>query len=724
MQCEETFYVSPVGQDLWSGKLPEPKKDGSDGPFATLVRARDEIRTLKSAAGVLRRPMTVLLRGGEYTLEETFELTDADSGTRDCPVTYAAYPGEKPVLSGGRKITGWKPYKGKILQCDLPEAKGGKWKFRQLFFNGRRQIRARYPKFDPENPLYGGWAIPEDLAEKGSPVALNYKPGTFKRHWAKPTEAEVFLLSRMGLTDVIPIKTIDEENHVITLAGPVKDHAAMPYVFYPRFHVSIGPGYLFYVENVLEELDRPGEWCLDNEDGKLYFWPPDSIEQATVVAPVLDCLIDLRGASYITISGFTLTETTTGDSMHRGGHEGYGAMLPMVGKKYCGEALHMIGAEHCRIENNHFDAVGGNAIYVEGYNTRNLIQGNEIGYAGAIGVCLIGSEYSNPRLPRRHPIYNQVTDNFIHHCGVFNKYVAAVFLGLSQSNVIAHNRIEYMPHHGVNLGNSGFGRNIIEYNEIRHVCQETKDKGAINCWMEDPYGHLERHAPRAGHVIRYNLIADVEDQHLSEPRYSKQGTPTQAIYLDNYTSNCFVYGNIVVRAGFVGIYVQGGSNNMIENNIIVSSQCATHLGGWWQPQMEGFMTGNHFCRNIFYCTRGVPVIHRHIAFRAEPLSDAIGQSDYNVFFSTDVEEPTVTESSSPMSEMEDSKRTIPLWPQIKEISLDEWRKMGFDVHSLVVDPLFVDPEHDDYRLKPESPAFKLGFQPIDFSQIGPRKQWR
>ncbi len=103
----------------------------------------------------LNKPLTVMVRGGKYYLPDTFLLEKEDSGTRDHPVTYQAYPGEKPVLSGGRKITGWKPYKGKILQADVPAAKGGKWRFRQLFMDGKRQIRARTPNFDPKNPLYG-----------------------------------------------------------------------------------------------------------------------------------------------------------------------------------------------------------------------------------------------------------------------------------------------------------------------------------------------------------------------------------------------------------------------------------------------------------------------------------------------------------------------------------------------------------------------------------------
>ena len=71
------------------------------------------------------------MRGGKYFLNETLVFTSADSGTQESPIVYAAYPGEKPILSGGRKISGWQPYRGKIVQASVPEAKGGKWRFRQ-----------------------------------------------------------------------------------------------------------------------------------------------------------------------------------------------------------------------------------------------------------------------------------------------------------------------------------------------------------------------------------------------------------------------------------------------------------------------------------------------------------------------------------------------------------------------------------------------------------------
>ena len=719
-QVDTTYFVSPQGDDGYSGELAEPNADRSDGPFATLTRARDAVRERKAQAeDELQGPVTVMVRGGKYFLDQTLVLTENDGGTRDFPVTWCAYPHEESILSGGRKIGGWKPYKANILQCDLPDARFGQWKFRQLFFNGQRQTRSRYPNFDPDDPICGGWAFVEAPVEDAGCMGFKYESSSFERHWDKPRLMEVFLVKPDGVTDILPIRSIDEHSRTIMLVDEVIDHFGMPYVLGPT---KIGPGYRFYVENALEALDQPGQWCLDCEEGKLYFWPPDSIESAEVVAPTLTCLIDVVGASHLNIRGFTFTETRSdGENMHRGGHEGYGAMLPKAGRRYCGEALHLRGAEHCCIENNHFCAVGANAIYVEGHNLRHIIRNNQISHAGGIGVCLIGRRYANPKMPRQYPIYNHVTDNHIHHCGHFDKYVAGVFLGLSQGNVIAHNRIENMPHHAINLGNSAFGRNIVEYNEIRYVCCETNDNGAINCWMEDPYGHVEGEAPRSGHVIRYNLIRDVQGLVRDEDDRLSPSDVTFGIYLDNYTSNCFVYGNIVVRCRAVGIYMQGGRNNIVENNIIVDSLCATHLGGWWQPQMEGFMTGNHFCRNIFYRTSDDQgVLHRHIAYTTEPLSDAIGQSDHNLLFSTRGKDFTIQESSSPLSDMDDSKRLFPVWPQIKDISFAQWQKQGFSAHSMFGDPLFVDPEHDDYRLRPGSPALRIGFQPIDVSRIGIR----
>jgi len=539
-------------------------------------------------------------------------------------------------------------------------------KFRQLFYDGQRQVRARTPNFDPDDPLEGGWAEMEGPAEPGSQTAIRYKPGTFKHHWAKPTEAEVnVFIGWDWTTNIIPIQSIDEDDRVITLVHSTKRFMkpALPFDYPSPFR----PDQRFIVENVLEELDQPGEWCWDSEEAKLYFWPPDeSLEPGGVIIPWLDGLMALHSVSYVTVSGLGFTETTGGDNFHHEGCEGVGAMFPVPGWRYCGDALHMKGTERCRIENNSFHNLGGNAIYMEGLNVRNLVRRNEISQVGACGVCLAGAG-------EEYPVFNEVEDNHIHHTGVMNWYSAGIFTGLSEGNVLGHNAIHHVPHHAINLADSSRSRNIVEFNEIRHSCLATNDAGAINCWMETG----QRQEARQGHLIRYNLIADSR----------KRG-----IYLDNYTSNCFVYGNVIVRPRNWPINVHGGKNNVIENNVIIGGTEAFAVYDGiddLMPHMALFSSGNRVCANIVAGAQGIFQFFSH-----KRPDRALSQSDYNLYFNSG-----------------DAQAYV-----------EGRREGGYETHSVVGDPLFVDPANDDYRLRPESPALRLGFQPIDMAQIGVRDE--
>ena len=138
------LHVAPNGNDAWSGRLAAPNADATDGPLATLERARDELRQRRRTGGVTDGA-ALLVRAGEYELTKPFQLTAEDSGTAAAPIVYRAFPGEKPVLFGGKRITDFKPFKDNILQADVA-AQGFKGvRFRQLYLNGERQTPARYP---------------------------------------------------------------------------------------------------------------------------------------------------------------------------------------------------------------------------------------------------------------------------------------------------------------------------------------------------------------------------------------------------------------------------------------------------------------------------------------------------------------------------------------------------------------------------------------------------
>ena len=173
-ESKATFFVSKDGDDAWSGKLAEPNAEKTDGPFATLAQAKRAIRRMKSKQP-LSNPVTAMVRGGTYYLDDTLVFDQNDGGTKDCPITYTAYPGEKPVISGGREITGpWRAYKGEIMVCSIEDG----WYFRQLFANGQRQTRARFP--------HEGYYFAEEAL---GPVSFRFKEGDFEK-WQNLNDVE------------------------------------------------------------------------------------------------------------------------------------------------------------------------------------------------------------------------------------------------------------------------------------------------------------------------------------------------------------------------------------------------------------------------------------------------------------------------------------------------------------------------------------------------------
>ena len=125
------FYISTRGDDGWSGVLPAPNQARTDGPWATLTRARDAIRELKES-GQLDSAVVVMVEGGKYWLRQPVVWEGRDSGTRDKPITYTAYPGDRPVLSGGRPITGWKPYRGRNPASHAARSEGGRMEISRI----------------------------------------------------------------------------------------------------------------------------------------------------------------------------------------------------------------------------------------------------------------------------------------------------------------------------------------------------------------------------------------------------------------------------------------------------------------------------------------------------------------------------------------------------------------------------------------------------------------
>ncbi len=201
-----SFYVSAQGNDAWSGVLSSPNAEGADGPFKTVERAVEAMRALRGTeAEGARTPVNIILRGGTHFLSTPLTLGPDDSGTASCPVTFLAYEGEKPILSGGRPVENWRAISDTLWATDLAPVREGAWYFRTLRVNDDWAIRARYPNFEPEAPRKGGWLFVPDTAPSAENGLFGVTVGNLhnkgdRLEWdvAVPVEADYVVWVRYG----------------------------------------------------------------------------------------------------------------------------------------------------------------------------------------------------------------------------------------------------------------------------------------------------------------------------------------------------------------------------------------------------------------------------------------------------------------------------------------------------------------------------------------------
>ncbi len=710
------FYVSTDGNDSWSGRLAVPNLDKSDGPLATLEAARNSVRALK-ADTPLAGAVTVHIRAGKYTLNQPLSLGSEDSGSYGKEITYTAYQGEKPIISGGRRIENWKPYRGEILQSVIQEVKDGTLNLSELFYNGERQRAARYPNYDNNEPLYGGWAFVENVSPGTETTSFKYEPGTFPRTWSKPQQGQVVIFPWLcWVNDIVPIGSINLKEQTITFAKPLghsqnnmPPNAQQQQQDNKQLFMFLMKGNRFYVQNLLEELDQPGEWCIDRETGTLYFWPPESLQPISeVTIPVIYTLIDIKGeeinpVQHISITGLTLTQTIT-DWPGKRNTSFHSPILE-------GHAIRLENAMRCTIKKNLIKAPGGDGIRLQGQTNENLISENEILQAGGMGISVTtgdvpGATHSwreKEELDASYLVYkkavrNTFTQNRIHGCGVIKKNGGGIhFYGISSvDNIISENSIYDMPDKGITF-QDGLGNVTVERNHLYDLALEIADTGAImtNRW----FTYTNDSDLVRGNIFRNNWIHDVKGcgaygtPKVSAARETKAGgriwVPYFAwgIYFDNSGMNATVQGNIVARTvlGGFGMPVGEPKNNIVENNIFLensASQIFLRL-------MDA--TGFIFRNNIVYYTDPNAALFRLEGYR----EGAVAECDRNVYFN----------GGSELFRFQTKDLNV--------TTLDEWRNMGHDRNSVVADPLFMDLSKDDYRLKPDSPALKLGFRQLE-----------
>lgn len=596
-----TMHVSPTGKDAASGD--------KTAPVATIGKAMELARARR---GDDRAGYRLILRGGTYYLPQMIQFGPQDSGTAKAPTEIVAYPGETVRLVAGRRLTGWQPWQGNILQLDLKTLGLEGAVFRQLFCNRQRQVMARTPNHDPADPHNGQWAYVEAAVEKGSSKVFRFAPGDMQA-WQNMSQAEVFLYHSYNYYNtIVPLVSVDPEQRLARLGQNTYDEIK-------------GEGAeRYYVQNVLEELDAPGEWYLDRKTSVVYFYPPAG-PAGLVEVPLHEHVVHFTaGAEYVTVRGLTL-EVSEGGAVHAQD----ASHCRIVGCKigHCGVGKEIGGwgpwEDQCGI-----GLFGG---------TDNGAIGNDVYDTGGHGVKLAGGDRKTLT-----PAGNFAENNHIRHTGVYWAQGCGARLE-GVGNRFSRNTVHDCPRMAVIFGGND---NIIEYNHLYDLNRETCDTGAIYTGGRDwltPWGS----------VIRYNYLHDIGGYGRKEGKWVAPEF-SWGIYLDDNSNGCNVIGNIVVGGYWGGIHLHNAHDSLIENNIIVNSaKQQVHLNGWvkgsgaWANSLANWM-------KMWEEYRQYPAWRKYPGFVETSPADLVPMSHNrflrNIFTSTDPKLPLYTHRSLPLDQ--------------------------------------------------------------------------
>ena len=703
------FYVSISGSDRNSGTRA--------APFASFARAQQAVRAwvTKSKIGAV-----VWVREGTYYLSRALVMTPEDSGTAASPVVFSAVPGERVTISGGRLLDcHWRPYKDGIWKCNLPAVGRGDLRFTQLFVNGKRQVLARFPNHDTSEPGRSGYVHPagripeamrdphpgpnDDMTFSGSaPRGILFDPKSFTaKRWARPQEAVIHIFQAWDWGNLQwRLKAIDYDAQAMWFGDGGFQMGAK----WDGDPARVDEESRFYVEGIFEELDAPGEWYLDVGEAELCFIPPAGIDLSTarVEVPVLERVMMFAGRQDapvhdLIVDGFRIAHTASTFL------EPYDVPSLSDWAVHRGGSVMFDGARDCAVKNCWFDAVGGNAVFINNYNRNVTITGCKFTEAGDSAVCLVGTVGLTNGSRRSFPYECAVADNLIHDCGVFGKQIAGVYISRAKRITAAHNTIFAMPRAGICIGDGTWGGHVIEFNHIHDTVRETGDHGPFNAWGRERFWSLtQSHSAysRSRSLEAGDVKIDAMEPVVVRNNFFEEKSGW-GLDLDDGASNYEIYNNITKG---VSVKLREGAFRTVHNNIWVNSTVS-----------PCFHVGNEDNHDRYFNNITVMTSDDVYSVIAPPAwGPWVEEIDRNCLFSRS---GTFSARVSQMRGADGPQR------RVRRYDLAGWRELGFDRHSVFADPLFIDPAKNDFRVRPESPALRLGFKNFDMGLWGITKDF-
>jgi len=664
------LYVAPEGSDANPGSR--------SAPFATLEKARDVIREKRRAND--RQVWTVLLASGRHERSSTFLLGPED--------THTIYKAVSPdaILTGGFRIRNWRDEGAGVWSAVVPGLQAGTVYFEQLFVNGGRAIRSRWPKTQTDwrfGETRKDFLIPQRVSQT---VTTNANKTVRIEHEIRAKPGELDLLAQVPREELRSAALVihhnwDTTRRIILAYDAASQTVKMAGATWKPWN-PWRTNSLYYVENVRSAFTDPGEWFLAKTEGKVYYRPRASEDMKQVVAEAprngMVQLIRMDGCSNITFHGiqFKISDTPRRDKeMNHGelamrlGHDlskpGPTQFEPC---QAAGNTEALILADNitactfnqCRIQNT-----GEYGLWIRGNCHSNLMERCSIDETGAGAVRLC--DFPN----QKNSSFNVIRNCSFTRGGRFHASATAVWIGEGTDNTLTHNDIADHYYTGISIGwcwgyrGKSF-RNEISYNRVEHIGQAALgDMGGIYSL-----------GTQTGTRICNNVFRNIDS-------YTYGGW---GIYPDEGSEGLLIENNLVYDVKDGGFHQHYGRENTVRNNIFAFSRKDQIAATRVEPHLSVRFTGN-----IIYWDQPRDVFERKSTEKVKIIWEK------NIWF---------CEAGEPL---------------FKGKTFAQWQATGKDKGGLVCDPLFVNPEARDFRFKSEDACKKIGFKPFDFSKAGIEK---
>ncbi|MBR6437257.1 MAG: right-handed parallel beta-helix repeat-containing protein, partial [Thermoguttaceae bacterium] len=620
-----TIYVSTSGIDANPGT---PSAPTTLNNALVLAKARQ-----KDNPG---QTVEIVLQGGTYFIDQTVNLNELQN------VVIASVEGQRAVLTGAKTLSRFQPVtdsdvlkrlpdsvRGKVLECNLKAA--GVTDFGQLrprgygvgdtvnpvpslYVNGEAQTLARYPNVG-EEPLKFG-------AVEGNSFGYDFDRPEKWRLSDNPDENDVWANGLFTWEWASHIKKVQINREKKTMSVNGVELTG-------RFH--------YYLINILEELDSPGEYYVDRQRGMLYYFPAaDQLDAAgrftaTVEFPVLnERLFHLTNCENVVLKNLTLKNSRESGVL-------------------------MENCVHCYVTNSTIEQLGGNAAILRGGMLCGVLN-CRIREMGASGVRLSGGDRST-LAPACHIVHNCEISDFSR---IDRAYAPAVHTS-GCGFVITNNLVYDSPHHAFRTDGNDI---YVARNEVHSVVYEFSDQAGIDVYGNPTY---------RGIVIERNFWHDISGL--------KANCGQAGIRLDDAISGVVMIGNVFYRCSggaFGGIQIHGGHDNVCYQNVFVDCNIAFSFSPWYNSRYAEFIERtSQYVQNPLY-QKTYPTMDRiDQTFNRNYIlgNVAIGCGDFqrhgnwNVYLGNSFSTPNISAPDGTPFDRREWIQTVPCVPSLENVGL-------------------------------------------------------